>query len=723
MKKLIKIFPIICLLIVTSLAILYFDEDVKYKYTNFDGYKLTGISFNPNSKAVNVENLEKIERLANENNVILSKELYQNGVTDVFVSSSNINDFLAILGLHSKLIHDVNSDDQFIATYITNDKNQKYYIPDFLNNHKYKYGTITSLIKQQGYVFGDYSLFYKNDEQLNSFISSTEKILNTNKSDFMLPSWGRLTKHSNYIFIIMILALVLSVLFFFVFQIFQLYKRSKAIGCMRLLGFSSRAISRKFIIPDMKLLLPFSSIMIIIVSFICKNLTGKILISIILLNMLMIILNMITKIICVKIIIANYSLSNILKKEALALKISKIAISMKTLVSLSFLIFVVFLFPQVYDTYNDVKYYKNIDYMSDYAVFSKVNVENKEWKNNDNFLKFYKQIKQDKKIQVLYADFSNYYMSLTENEKQILEQSEKAGTFYRFATIDDNYLKKYNLKLLNDVGENVQSSKKLNEYIIFPKSKHDIVNKFMKFYEQEYKDSYTKHNLSVDLKYYFYEDQSLPTYDSTGKINHVDSPIVRVINTERYPISYNEDPIGLDIAGTGMSTKLKFNIQDGKQKVLKNLSKDIKSANLDGVLRNENFISYSEYYNDGYNRLRKSVIVLLTGIVISLIIYLQIIFQTFCILLASKMTKIRVKQLLGFKKRDVLKEILYVSIISSLVPASCILVYNIFHNQGIVVNILILFLFMVFEITTNLMMAKFINFNKVNVGLKGENDD
>lgn len=721
MFKLTKIFPVICLLIVTLLTILYYDIDIKYKYTNFTNYELTGIRIDPDNEIVNVETVKKIADLANQNDIILMKEFNDNGIINIFLSYDNISDVLPILNLPNKTTNSVNNNDIFIATYISKDVNQAYYIPDFLNNNKYKYSNFDALINQQGYYYGDFSLYYKSTDNLNSFMNSMEVILGTPRTNFELPLWGRLTGHSDFILLTILFSILLSVLLFFIFQIFQLFKKSKSIGCMRLLGFSISAISSKFVTTDLKLLIPSSFIIIITSCLVCKNITVSIFISIVLLNILIILLNAITKYCCVKLIISHYNLSNILKKEALASKISKFAICIKTLISLSFLIFILILFPQVYDTYQDVKYLENLDYMSEFAIFSRMNIENNEWDNNDKYLKFSTLISQDKEIQLLYADFSSYYMMLSEDELLTINQMEKDGSLYRFATVDSNYLKKYDLYPENDAK--VQSSLNSNEYIMFPKSKQNIVDKFIKFYKNEYGDLYTKYNLSIDLQYYFYEDKELPTFDSTGKVNNVEAPIIRVVPLNNYPISYNEASIGIDVGGTGASTKLKFDIQNGKKEVFDKLEKHIKSAELNDVLIIDNFTSYAELYNDEFNRLEKNVFIFLTGIIISSIIYMQIIFQTFYMLLASKITAVRVKQLLGFRKRDLLIEIISYSIFSSAIPALCVLVYYMFNNSNFIMNIMIVFLFAMFEIFTNLIMAIFIDFNKINLGLKGENYD
>ena len=148
MKKITKIIPIFCILVITVLSIVFLDVNESKKYFQFEGYsqEFVSIKYNENIKIDN-DIIKKVILLAKENNVILEKSNIsntENNVKNIYLSFDTKEQLLQFMSRTFNIIPKNNSSDDnnaFISTYHQDNNNQIAVIPDFLNNNLYNLKT------------------------------------------------------------------------------------------------------------------------------------------------------------------------------------------------------------------------------------------------------------------------------------------------------------------------------------------------------------------------------------------------------------------------------------------------------------------------------------------------------------------------------------------------------------------------------------------------------
>lgn len=386
----------------------------------------------------------------------------------------------------------------------------------------------------------------------------------------------------------------------------------------------------------------------------------------------------------------------------------------KALIIPALILFIVALIPVISETQilrNNIKGSQVVD---EYAVFSKFNVENGAFDNDQNYLDFYQQVSKSN-IQYIYVDFREY-VGLSKTEEKDYEESERLGEMYRIASVDLHYLKVNKVEVFDEGGKKINLREDRVVYLL-PLSKQNWSDKFRvkaKLYNE-------KINIQEDVEIYYYKDRSFDTFDVLHADYTQESPIIRVVNPN-IQISYNQSYRGLDIAGTGMSTALKINIsKDGKQDTFKNMKTLLRKSDLEQVLKSEHFVSYDEYLNDQNVRWQKINFIFMSGSLIVLLAYSFVVLQTFVLYIHSHIDKVLVKTLLGHSRLVIFREIFLKNLAISLIPIIGIVSYvwlSKAENAWLVSDICLLFIGI--EILILFLIVALVKTDKVYELLKGK---
>lgn len=724
MKKITKIIPIFCILVITVLSIVFLDVNESKKYFQFEGYsqEFVSIKYNENIKIDN-DIIKKVILLAKENNVILEKSNIsntENNVKNIYLSFDTKEQLLQFMSRTFNIIPKNNSSDDnnaFISTYHQDNNNQIAVIPDFLNNNLYNYYLFNNLFENNGNLYGEYIVHYTNYTDFNNF---SKQISNLLQQD--VHSYAKFNSFQQYLAFILVGSISIIMLFYFIFQIYEIYYASKDIACMNLLGFDARKMSHIMMKKRVKLYLCIISIIFILNLIFLKNINPYKLIFILIINLFLILLTCFINYMCIKIILKGYQTTSILKKQNIAIKISKTSEKIKIIVISLLIVSVTLLFRNMESLFESLKVYNNSKELLDYGIIYDLKADTPD---NFDYIKqsnLFSKIYNDENIDIFYAEFSKFYDKTVEEQK-IIDELYNDGTDFEYASVDKNYLKKEKITVY-DLNYNEVNIDDLNGvFFLFPKSKVEKVEQFNTFYKKQTDTMYEKYNIEYKFKAYIYEDQKLNTYRLNLNLKYVDSPILRVID-DTIKISYLEASSGISAFGNGLTTGLKIKIKNSKNETFKVLEKHIEETELSSLIGIDNFLSFQDYFSDEISTSRTISIVLTMTLIVILIVYVIISIQVISLYVKSENQKVMVKYLLGYNKNDIFEEIIIKNIkynifafiitglILLLIEQFNILLYIISVSIFVIVDFIILFL-----------IIKFYNFSKIYVELKGGSYD
>lgn len=725
MKFISRIVPIISIVIVTILSIIFIDFNESSKYLQFPRYNKSFMRINyKDDNSINNNTIQKILNSAkNYNIIILKSNVIQNEdkAKNIYISVDNINELETFLSsaFKIKMLKSKNFDEtkSYISTYTHEDSNQVGQIYDFLNNDYYNYYTFGTLMLTNGNLYGEYIILYKDFQDYDSFINDVKIIVGSD-----INSNSSFTNPQKYVAILISVSILILMLFYFIFQIYDSYNVSKKIGCMSLLGFDKIKIAKK-IIGKRILIYLVTSILAIFCSFFCvENISLKNIALIMLINFILILLTYLINYMCVKIILRHYNLYSIIKKQNLALKINKISFKLKALVTVLLVVVLNILFQNLISLSSNLEIYKHSKELLDYGIIDNFKADASELFDYNKHSELFRYIVNDNRLKIFYSEFSKYREN-TEDELKLINQWESEGSDYRYASVDRNYLKKESLIIydLDNNPINIDDIKGI--FFLFPKSKIDEIEKFNIFYTEYSSSDYIKYNIEHIFHAYLYDDQKLNSYRLNLKIKYVDSPIIRVID-ESIKISYLESPIGISVFGNSLSTGLKIEIGDDINETINILKEHIKSAGLENLICEDNFLSFFDYFNDEIQteRLVSTILILILTIVLCL--YVIISSQVVSLYVKSENKKVMVKALLGFNKYDIFNPIIQKSIkynIITLILSLIILcIIGIFNLLLFIISVSTL---LIIDFVIISLLIKFYNFSKIYIQLKGENYD
>lgn len=714
MKKIVRIFPIFVIVILNIFIILTKDMKEKELYKNIQSYNTIGFTIPENTENIKNEQIEQVFKSAIANDVILVKTVYNESSDSVdnYIVTKDVIDLLSQqLDLNKNSID--SKEAKFVATYKVKDSNS-YYVSDFLNNDRYSFYPFEEMNDKHIYKYGSYTLYYKNETNLRDFFDDAADIFNAPKDILYNEYWGQLSEHTDIMYTGMFISITFFILFYFILILFLFYRETKKIGILLLLGYTKKSIltvtNKKYLIVliNVSLLFCLGSIIVL------PNANLELFIYLGIMDVFMICLTLAVSYIALLFICKYTDLSNILKKQSIVQKVGNICLIVKFIMVIGMILFSINMFPLVTEAINSKEIVKESEILLDYAVFPRIKVENEEYDDHEKYLNFYKEI-NEKNIDHIYVRFDEYL----ETDKEIVnnyESLEKNGQTFRTASVDLNYLNLYNLKCFDDENELVELKSINQEVYLLPQSKKDYVNAFKKRIEEKY----NHYNLNIPVLIFYYQDQIFKTYDSVKGVPIVESPIIRVVHEDN-PFTYMEKAFGLDVAGTGMNTALKFNISSYENFYQSKLLECVKNSGLENVLTEDNFVTYKDYYSDVIAN-AKNINQIFWGIsLVALLIYVTLVIQTFSLFIEAHKNKILVKSIIGFSRKDIFSHIIGWNIGATILPISGLFAYSITantSNMNIVITISAIFILL--DLFLLLLIARVINLDNVYSQIKGE---
>ena len=712
MKKIMKFINIISFIILSIITIIFVDLIDSNSYVNFDGYKFEEIDFSYENESISNEIIIDIIELSRNHNIILSKTILNDNVKNVYLSLNDENALIKFLDNIYKLDkQNYNNNCKKASTY----DNSCILIKDFLENNNYNYLLLDDLISENGYLYGDYMVYYTNSDDLNSFITDIEENYGISRNSLFSTSSGTYFISPNLLIVIFICVLVVLSLFHYVFQVYSLYYQSKKIGCMKLLGLGDNKVYKNLVFKDIwiDIIVVFA---ILLLSLFLKNINLGIFLTIFIVNIITLFVMNYVSYASVEKIAESYNVINILKKQNITKTINRISMFLKILFSVAIIVIGCLLSTSIYNCFSSLKMIKRAEPLLDYAVIADFYTQNTSYNNPTLANKLYQLIDQNTTINTIYVDFTRYNHKLKVDEERAIAQ-ENSGERFRFATIDKNYLEKENIKIYDLTTNNEVNIKAINPNdVIIPKSRIYQVDNISKNYIDEFISVYEEYDYNTEFDMYYYEDREFKTYRLEEKIEYVHNPIFRVISSD-LPISYIDDPIGLNVFGTGMTTSLKLDISTGKNEVFQKLLPYIEEAGLSDVIKENNFVSYEEYLSDELNYAYSLLAIFATSIIIISLIYLFILFQVVTIFIKTNENKIVVKKVLGFDFWKIYKKLFIKNILFSLITIIlALIITNIFNIFDLNIFVFTTIVFIVADFVMFLMFIKLkkIDFNTIN---------
>lgn len=707
MKKIINLFPVLILIIVTVLIVSLEDKKEKEIYKNINGYNLSSFIIPENIETITHKDIDKVLNSARENNIILIKIILNknNNSIDNYV---NVND---IYHLYSKQLNLKKIDNQnSITTYKQKDS---LYYPDFLNNNRYSFYS-ADLMKENGvYPYGLYSIYYQSESDYLKFIKEAEIILKAPRQALYSEHFSQLKEPTELFDIAIIFSVGFFSLFYFILVIFLFYRKAKEIGILILLGFSNKDILKN-ILKKYSLSIIISSLLLVIISILfLPNIKYHIVIRLMTTYLVIFLLSIFMSYLALLFLHKYFSLSNILKKQSIIYRISNLCLICKFIISFIMIIMTITYLPMVKEVTDMTTILKNNQILMDYAVFPIMGVENSEYDDYDKFLKFYQELKKEN-IDYIYVHF-NDYIATDKETIDYYKEAEANGKVFRLADVDVNYLNLYDLEYFDFDNKKVNIKDIKQEFYLLPTSKKGYTDRLY----NNIKKKYEQYNFTDDILIYYYHDYLFNTFDAKYGISVVASPIFRVVSTNN-PFTYFENSYGLNVAGVGMNTAVKFNVANNPHFYQQKLLKIIKKVGLEKVLDEDVFVRYQDYYSDLNTKIHNANTIFLSALSISLMIYIFVLFQTFILFIDARKNEILVKSLMGFNRRNIFENVILWNIAAILFPICCIISYLIASKTNdLLMMIGVCAIFLSIDLIILLIITKNIKLTKVYTELKG----
>lgn len=717
-----KILPMISLLVVSLLSIAFLEFKGSSDYLNFKGYQKDFITIkHHDGMEMNHDFLDQMISLAHKNNVILAKRNISNQnsqVKDVYFSFDSIEELKEFLSKNFNIKYQ-NKDmvsTSFISTYNHHDQKQIGMIPDLLENTYYNYYTFDVLKENHGNLYESYIVYYKNRKDYERY--KNEIVTLTGYED--VGSFSMI-EISNIVFVIMAFSILILMLFYFIFQIYDAYYQAKKIGCMKLMGFDNRKISQKLIQKKFRFYILFVLVLLIFIVFFVKNITFSHILFLIICNMSVLIMTYWIHYMSVKSIVGKYQMSNILKKENLAFRISKINGKLKVVVILLLIGSISMLLYSFASMSSSLTSYKNAKKLLDYGSLFYVSGRPKEQYEYEKHIDLFKRLVTDPNLETFYVNFSRYSDAITMEEQAGIDEKMEKGILYKQVEVDQNYLRKENIDIYDMKKQKVDMEDIDRWFYLFPKSKEHLIPPFEQYYNSEKKKKFESYQMENDFLVYLYDDRLLDSYDIENDNFKVKSPIIQVID-EHFNISYMESMDGVDVFGSGLSTGLK--IKNSTSKTIDRVMNHIEQAGLSNYIKKESFVSYYDYFQDEIQNAKMIILITIFVIIIMITIYTIISFQVISLYMKSEQQTVMVKYLLGFEHNAIFEPIFkknqFYNIIACIL---CILIFSLLGQIHLFLILSAMILFIIIDCIIMFFLMKSHRFSKVYINLKGGNYD
>ena len=353
----------------------------------------------------------------------------------------------------------------------------------------------------------------------------------------------------------------------------------------------------------------------------------------------------------------------------------------------------------IFSLNSSLKVYNNSKKLLDYGIIKDFNADSQDIFNYDKQSNLYTILYNDKRLSMFYSQFSDYVKPTDDEEAQRIKDWEASGTYFEYASVDRNYLKKENIKIY-DLNNNPVNIDDINGvFFLFAKSEKNIISKF--------------ENL--------YDDQSFDTYRLDLDIKYVKNPRLRVVD-DSIKIPYLESSRGISVFGNSLTTGLKIKIDNDN--TIDYVMEDVNKAGLSDLIGKSNFLTFKEYFNDEIQRAKTIMISVCIGIILVTLVYFIIAMEVFSLYVKSEQQTVIVKYLLGFNKQDIFKPIikknLLYTVIAFIISLLILLLLNIFNIILFIVSVIA---FLIIDSLISIIIIKKYKFNKVYIDLKGGEND
>lgn len=671
MKKVARIIPLLNIVILSVLFIFYEDVKELEQYTNYSNYQVESVILDEKTE-LTMEQLKELQKIANDNNVLLEKRQLNQNITEIYLSLESIQYLEKFLN-REFIVHKMNNSKNnisFISTEKTKSQNQIGYIKDLLGNQHFSYYTFDSLYKNS-HLYGTYHIYYQHQKDYQKFNHKLEELLGQVIHPIQIN-----TEIKQYIKVISIITTIIMLFFYFLFEVYNLYKNSARIGCMKLLGFSTFKINQILIGSKIKIYSAFMIFLSILLLFIIKNITLMLLIKLFFIHLCLLLLIYCIHYYCVFAIAKGESIVSLLKQKNISLQIFKISCVSKVLITLVLLIQIPLFICNIKQLPDIFYHYRKYKKVLDYGVFSDYLGFSSNKKNYEKHIELYTKILNDSKLETFYVDLGELYY---DKEPEWLITAKKEGTYIPYGSVDRNYLQNETIRVYELDGQEVDIKTICGVFFLFPKDRKNEITKFLKYYEKESIKDYQKHNMDFSFQVYLYDEQKLPTYDLETDYQYVDDVILRVIDSE-FKISYMETAIGIQIFGLGMSTGLKIK---SNQDTFTILNEHIKELDLNDLLSKQNFVTYNQYLGTEIKELSTKLILLGSVIILFILVYIMVITELFYIYIKNDEKRILVKKLLGYSMIESIEPIFKwnfkLNIIIVIISLILLLLLNLFY--------------------------------------------
>lgn len=717
-----KIIPIFCILVATVISIVFLDFNQSKDYLVFSGYDRNSVRINYNDGvSVTNETMTRILELAKENNVILAKSNVSStdsSIRNIYVTEDNVEQIKELINKKFKVdkLNDSSNDLSFISTYNHNNKNQAFIIRDLLNNNKYNFYTFSTLLNEQGNYYGEYLVYYKDNNDFVNFSNNLKLIVGED-----ITSGLSTNNLQGKIIILLVCAIFVIMIFYFIFEVYDTYYNSKKIGCMKLLGFDKTKIANLMIKDKSKIYILSSVIILILIAIFVKNINIFQFLFLTIIILILLLITYILNLACVSIILKGYNTASIIKKQNIAIKISKTSARLKFVITVMMIIGISLLSSSIVSLNSSLKVYNNSKKLLDYGIIKDFNADSQDIFNYDKQSNLYTILYNDKRLSMFYSQFSDYVKPTNDEEVQRIKEWEASGTYFEYASVDRNYLKKENIKIY-DLNNNPVNIDDINGvFFLFAKSEKNIISKFGNFYTNDSKNDYAEYNMPLNFQTYLYDDQSFDTYRLDLDIKYVKNPRLRVVD-DSIKIPYLKSSRGISVFGNSLTTGLKIKIDNDN--TIDYVMEDVNKAGLSDLIGKSNFLTFKNYFNDEIQRAKTIMISVCIGIILVALVYFIIAMEVFSLYVKSEQQTVIVKYLLGFNKQDIFKPIikknLLYTVIAFIISLLILLILNIFN---IILFIISVIAFLIIDSLISMIIIKKYKFNKVYIDLKGGEND
>lgn len=677
MKQSKRIMSIVSLVIITIVNIFAYDIVQRNNLYNIRGNDFIEFEILYDGE-IDYDSIEKLIHIAKSNGGVIETtsitSYEEEFLTTIYSSEETVGDILKKRELEFS-----NSErsvkDGVGATYDTGDSNQTYFIYDFLDNEKILYKTFNHFFSESGYVFKDYKAYFTNANSAKQFIEESKQLLgsninyltNDNKEVNIAASPSLIAGTTTIV-------VITGVLFYFVFEIINIYNQSKRISVYKMLGLDRLTIFKVMLKNDAVVSIATILILDIVIGFIVPNINIDFYLGLILSQVIFLILCILLSMTSIVIILHKQSTINLLKKQNIANPIIKITDTLKFVITIIMVIILSQSVLSINSLMTKKKTLQEYHSLSNFAIFSKINIENDFFSDNGTrrLTNFYQDLQKSDIVNV-YSEFNEFQSS----EKRDIDEKNHLideKTYFPIASINMEFVLLNDLELVDDSGSSIAYSSLNNElsYLMIPVSSRNDREYIKQYYNNELSKEF---EMTVEEKRYdviYYLDKNIKTYtvnSSNGEVFNtklsVEYPVLRLLSSN-FSLNYIDSPLGVDVAGTGVNTGLKFMPHNEKIISYEALEAIISKNELNEVLPRQLFTSIGELQGKEIVTAKNDLYLSSILLLVSLLIYLLLSIENIRLYIDKEKQRISIKLFLGYSRTRILKELFLLNIIQNL---------------------------------------------------------